>query len=625
MNKILTIWLCLNLILLVFPAYAASTEFIANGDITVPGVTFSTTTADMIIFDGSTAESWTFDSGEFSVTNPGSFHVGSADSRVLAFGISSGNTQLSCDANTVPGTSSTTLPTTSGTYTVTPSIADDCSDSCITIGGAATYNAYPTCGAASCSSGYTLTGSGSTAGCCSVLSNTAAYNAYPTCGAATCNSGYHLSGSGSSATCVVTSSGGGGGGGIYTPSTPAPSDTEQTQTSLTTTDGSVITTETTITKENNTPITSEVKADITPSSGLSAAQIVSLDSSKTSEIKAVSVDLPAVALQDIYTNNGSQKVEITVQSREALAGQKTNTARGSKFLIGFDVFDINIKSGGSEVKTLSAPMAISFDLTGVKYGNDLKIHYFNETSGRWEVAGDGGTISGDMITATVDHLTFFGLLFTIAVASAEEETDSRVLQLHEIYDEASVVFRSGQDLNAIIDLNGAVKNAQAQSQAMDKYTTPITKGLGGLTQSQIYAINNFILYGTPTTKILGAGERAGVINSYIKAFGKAPKSEEELKDAVAIANGRWPGETSASAEEQAKAQFKKIYLRDANMSQPNDNAAVTVIAYGLRPADRNLASESAAIKIFRGIFKYNPTSALDWDEVRAIAYSGATR
>ena len=72
-------------------------------------------------------------------------------------------------------------------------------------------------------------------------------------------------------------------------------------------------------------------------------------------------------------------------------------------------------------------------------------------------------------------------------------------------------------------------------------------------------------------------------------------------------------------------EFKKVYLRSANMDNPNDNAAVSVIAYGLRPSNRNLNSEKTAIKSFKYVYGHNPVSSLAWDIVRAIAYSGATR
>jgi len=61
------------------------------------------------------------------------------------------------------------------------------------------------------------------------------------------------------------------------------------------------------------------------------------------------------------------------------------------------------------------------------------------------------------------------------------------------------------------------------------------------------------------------------------------------------------------------------------MKQANDNAAVNIMAYGLRPAQRNTASEKIAILSFKYIFKKTPVSAQDWDEVRAISYSGAKR
>ena len=135
----------------------------------------------------------------------------------------------------------------------------------------------------------------------------------------------------------------------------------------------------------------------------------------------------------------------------------------------------------------------------------------------------------------------------------------------------------------------------------------------------------FVTYGTKSTKVLGAGERGGAVNSFKAAFGKLPTTQEDWNDVIKIGNGRWPGQTSETAVLAAKVTFKKIYLREANMEQPNDNAAVTVMAYGLRPANRNMDSEKAAIKIFKAIFKYSPSSATDWDAVRAIAYSGAVR
>lgn len=138
-------------------------------------------------------------------------------------------------------------------------------------------------------------------------------------------------------------------------------------------------------------------------------------------------------------------------------------------------------------------------------------------------------------------------------------------------------------------------------------------------------VSVFTACGTRTTLHLGAGERLGVVNSYRAAFGRLPLSVSDWNDVVKIANGRFPAEASATAEANAKVRFRMIYRREPNMLNENDKAAVTVMAYGLRPLPRNLTSEGAAIVIFKAVFGYHPTSATDWDAVRAIAYSGAIR
>jgi len=140
-----------------------------------------------------------------------------------------------------------------------------------------------------------------------------------------------------------------------------------------------------------------------------------------------------------------------------------------------------------------------------------------------------------------------------------------------------------------------------------------------------YALTNYITYGSPDTAKLGWGERAGVLNSFMAAFGKVPAVADDWSDIIKIANGRWPTQRSEMAENRSAEHFRKIYLREPNRANPHDDAAVTVVAYGLRPANRNMESEAAAIRIFKAIYGYAPTGAVDWDVARAIAYSGATR
>ncbi len=97
------------------------------------------------------------------------------------------------------------------------------------------------------------------------------------------------------------------------------------------------------------------------------------------------------------------------------------------------------------------------------------------------------------------------------------------------------------------------------------------------------------------------------------------------QDIIKIANGRWPGQKNEKTETNAKAAFRKIYLREPDKNNTHDNNAIAVISYGLRPTNRNLNSEKQAIKTFKFIYGYAPKSATAWDVVRAIAYSGAKR
>lgn len=384
-------------------SFAATNDFTANSDITVSNVTFGATTADLLIFNNSASESWTFNNGIFTVTNPGTFKVGSSNSDVKSIKAILDGSDVVCANNTIAGTSYMTIPTTAGTYTITPFSAN-------------------------CS------------GICPTLNNVATYNSFPTCGAATCNSGYKISGSGASATCVVS-----GGGGV-----------------------------------------------------------------------------PFHILQKI---------------NEVIQEDTTEE-----------------ESSVEEIK--------------------------------------------DSYEKKIDIIT-------------------------EILSEAAEIVKA--DINGLLGRFGFKRNLAKEQVAVKKYVKSLIKNAQGLSKNNEYALTNFITYGTATTLGLGEGERAGVVNSYKSAFGKLPTTDNEWSDAIKIANGRWPSKINAETEANAEAAFEKIYLRKADRSNPNDDAAVVVIAYGLRPANRNLNSEKAAIKIFKAIYSYNPESATAWDIVRAIAYSGAMR
>ncbi|MEA1929440.1 MAG: peptidoglycan-binding domain-containing protein, partial [Patescibacteria group bacterium] len=98
-------------------AQAATTDFTANGDVTVDSVAGSGVTADLTISSGSRAET-VVTSGQLQVTNPDAnsrFTVTTSDTSVASLRVTLGGNEVVCE------TSSVTLPSGSGTYAITPS------------------------------------------------------------------------------------------------------------------------------------------------------------------------------------------------------------------------------------------------------------------------------------------------------------------------------------------------------------------------------------------------------------------------------------------------------------------------------------------------------------------------
>lgn len=227
-----------------------------------------------------------------------------------------------------------------------------------------------------------------------------------------------------------------------------------------------------------------------------------------------------------------------------------------------------------------------------------------------------------------------GVCFSYNETDAVDQEDDTVKisddkydkDINQIEDSANRLYYDKLD-EILAELN-ELRNIVKEQENKIKYLSLLLSKVKQISEQAVESINNFITYGVDdNTKKLGAGERAAVIHSYQAAFNKLPETEEELADAIKIANGRWPSVTNDEAEKKAKEQFQKIYKRIANMDDPKDNAAVTVMSYGLRQKaeNRNLESEKQGIKTFNNLYGYHPSSTDDWNIMQAITYSGATR
>ena len=215
---------------------------------------------------------------------------------------------------------------------------------------------------------------------------------------------------------------------------------------------------------------------------------------------------------------------------------------------------------------------------------------------------------------------------TIALSSSntQEGTKEQDNILIKVAKEAIDIVK--ESVGTILEKIGLKRDTKTEETTQQNYVAPLIsgseQGVSTLIQDRIKI---FITYGTLTTRSLGSGERAGVIYSYQKAYKKLPDIGEDWEDVIKIANGRFPKEQSIENEKQALKEFTTIYKKLPNFKNQNDEAALKVIAYGIRPKDRNLNSEKSAIQIFKAIYDKTPQTTQDWDIVRAIAYSGATR
>jgi hypothetical protein len=208
----------------------------------------------------------------------------------------------------------------------------------------------------------------------------------------------------------------------------------------------------------------------------------------------------------------------------------------------------------------------------------------------------------------------------------ENRKQKRDEQIEKIKEQAGKLKKNNLDdiLSELKELRNTVREQKNKINHLKKLLT----GVKDISEDMQSSINNFITYGVDdNTKKLGEGERAAVMYSFKKAFGRLPDNEEDLEDSIKIANGRWPSNTNEEAEAEAKSVFETIYKREVDMENPKDAAAIKIMAYGLRQRaeNRNLNSEKNGIAIFNSIFKKIPTTTEDWNIMQAITYSGASR
>lgn len=116
--------------------------------------------------------------------------------------------------------------------------------------------------------------------------------------------------------------------------------------------------------------------------------------------------------------------------------------------------------------------------------------------------------------------------FNISVPSVMASNAASVKGLNTTKKEASAIYKSGSDLNGFLMFNKTKKNLAAQKKGMKIYIDSLVKGGEKITTNERYAINNFIVYGTPSTSIYIQDQRFLMIKKYKEYNDSLPKTED---------------------------------------------------------------------------------------------------
>ncbi|MDD4412311.1 MAG: hypothetical protein PHR00_01560 [Patescibacteria group bacterium] len=122
-------------------------------------------------------------------------------------------------------------------------------------------------------------------------------------------------------------------------------------------------------------------------------------------------------------------------------------------------------------------------------------------------------------------LLFSGGL-NISISSVMASDSASVKGLTTIQKEASAIYKSGNDLNGFLMFNKVKKDLAAQKKGMKIYIDSLVKNGEKITVNEKYAMNNFIVYGTPSTSIYIQDQRFLMIKKYKEYNDSLPKTED---------------------------------------------------------------------------------------------------
>lgn len=184
------------------------------------------------------------------------------------------------------------------------------------------------------------------------------------------------------------------------------------------------------------------------------------------------------------------------------------------------------------------------------------------------------------------------------------------------------------NIESLLKENQILRSQLDAKEAKIRFLDKLVKQGQKLNERMESALSNYIAHGVDDeTQKQGAGQRSSVLSSFVKVYDRLPESDEELGDVILMARGKAPVIRNQEAEKRAYEAFIKIYKRVPDLEDKYDKNAVLLMAYGVLnpPKFRDLQSEKNAQTSFKAIFNKLPETTEEWNNLRAITYSGAAR
>ena len=130
----------------------------------------------------------------------------------------------------------------------------------------------------------------------------------------------------------------------------------------------------------------------------------------------------------------------------------------------------------------------------------------------------------------------------------------------------------------------------------------------------------FMAYGNIVTSELALRTRAGLVEDFYNVYNYLPEIGEDWNNLMNIYYGI-PPVVINEREDFAAGEFTRIYERIINFAIPEEKRFVDMVAYFLRPTERNLEYEKNALVRYTQVYNSLPGSGQAWSILRAIAYS----